>query len=366
LVAALNRSERGLIVVGPQEKPELATLIARLAQRLGWPVLADPLSQLRFGAHDRSQVIDSYDAFLRDEGFVHAAAPDTILRFGAMPVSKPLLQYLQAHPACEQIVVDGGAGWRDPMLAAAQMVWADPQSLLAALLDRLPNRSGGAWLARWHSAQRATRATLTRLIDGFDEPFEGRVFAELATILPDRAALVIGNSMPIRDADTFLAGGPRTMRVFGNRGVNGIDGTISTALGIAAAGGDPTVLVLGDLALIHDLNGLLAAKLHALNLTIVVINNDGGGIFSFLPQAAYPEHFERVFGTPHGLDFAPVAQLFGGSYTRCADWSEFRAAIATGLQGGLHLVEVRTDRARNVALHRALWPAVGAALEHAQ
>ncbi|MEP6508631.1 MAG: thiamine pyrophosphate-binding protein, partial [Gemmatimonadales bacterium] len=156
-------------------------------------------------------------------------------------------------------------------------------------------------------------------------------------------------------------------RVLSNRGANGIDGVVSSALGAAAANresnGGPLVLVIGDLALYHDMNGLLASKLHALDVTIVVINNDGGGIFSFLPQAAHDDHFEKLFGTPHGLDFEPAAELYGAVYRRADDSASFRKAVVEGVAGkGLHIIEVRTDRARNVELHRDAWAAVAADL----
>ena len=147
----------------------------------------------------------------------------------------------------------------------------------------------------------------------------------------------------------------------GNRGANGIDGIISSALGASAAAAqhEPTVLVLGDLSFFHDLNGLLAARLHQLNLTIVLINNDGGGIFSFLPQAAYPEHFEQLFGTPTGLDFRLAVEMYDGQFQKVASWEQFRKAVIRGLHtGGLHVIEVPTERASNVKMHRQLWEAI--------
>jgi 2-succinyl-5-enolpyruvyl-6-hydroxy-3-cyclohexene-1-carboxylate synthase len=153
------------------------------------------------------------------------------------------------------------------------------------------------------------------------------------------------------------------VRIVGNRGANGIDGLVSTALGLAAAGARPLVLVLGDISLYHDSNGLLAGKLHGLDATIVLINNDGGGIFSFLPQVSEADRFEQLFGTPHGLDYRPLAELYGAHYTLVESWPAFREAVGAGVGGrGLHLVEVRTDRAQNVADHRAIWPLVSKAL----
>jgi 2-succinyl-5-enolpyruvyl-6-hydroxy-3-cyclohexene-1-carboxylate synthase len=181
--------------------------------------------------------------------------------------------------------------------------------------------------------------------------------------MPDGGTLFVSSSMPVRDLDTFGRGAARRVRVLANRGANGIDGVVSSALGVAAASGGPVVLVIGDVALYHDMNGLLAAKQFGLNATVVLLNNDGGGIFSFLPQASHPEHFEQLFGTPHGLDFAHAARLYGAEYCRASSWETFAAALRAGMAGpGLHLVEVRTERARNVELHRAARDAVGRAL----
>jgi 2-succinyl-5-enolpyruvyl-6-hydroxy-3-cyclohexene-1-carboxylate synthase len=198
-----------------------------------------------------------------------------------------------------------------------------------------------------------------------EELFEGKVFAELAELLPDGAVLYAGNSMPVRDQDTFFPATGRAVRFLANRGASGIDGVVSSALGAAAAGAGPLVLAIGDLSFYHDSNGLLAARRYGLDATIVLLNNDGGGIFSFLPQASHPEHFETLFGTPHGLDFRPLAETYGALFNRVATWGEFRAAVRRGLaEGGLHVVEVPTERRRNVALHREIWGAVSAALSH--
>ncbi len=168
--------------------------------------------------------------------------------------------------------------------------------------------------------------------------------------------------MPVRDLDTFFWGSKRR-RIMGNRGANGIDGIVSSALGASAVGNGPNVLVIGDLSFFHDMNGLLAAKLHRLDLTIIVVNNDGGGIFSFLPQADYPEHFEQLFGTPIGLDFSHTASLYGGHFQRITDWQQFRKAVERGMHdGGLHIVEVKTERESNVRMHRELWKSVGRTL----
>ncbi len=382
LAADLSAAPRGLIICGPQDDPELSDVLTRLAGALGYPILADPLSGLRNGDHDRALVLDCYDAFLRDGAFVERFALDVVLRFGAMPVSKPLLLYLQHHQSCRLIVVDGDGGWNEPTLLASDMIYADARSLCEAILRQgvealagfstsepakastpIWQHKSSAWARAWQSADRIARAAIAARFEALDELFEGRVFAELAALLPDGALLYAGNSMPIRDLDTFFPGGDHAIRLLANRGANGIDGVVSSALGAAAAGLGPTVLVIGDLSFYHDSNGLLAAMQHHLNLTIILLNNDGGGIFSFLPQAGDPEHFETLFGTPHGLDFRPLAQMYGARYERVLGWPAFRTAVQRGIEaGGLHIVEVPTERARNVTLHREIWQSVSKAL----
>ena len=409
----LAREPHGLIVCGPLDEPDLAVPLADLALLLGYPILADPLSGLRCGPHDRSMVIDSYDSFLRDARFAAEHAPHLVLRFGAMPTAKPLLQYLQRYPDARQIVVDR-AGWRDPTLQAAEMLHTDPVALCTALTGRYFNQppacgadAAAVWQRDWMAAAHRTRTVLDRELAAIDEPFEGRVMSELADLLPEGATLFAGNSMPVRDVDTFFHGSERRIAIMGNRGASGIDGVTSTALGVAAASGAPVVLAIGDISFYHDLNGLLAARQYGLNLTVVLLNNDGGGIFSFLPQAAAlprlpsgsppsrqlagskparvdgtvtapdggdqrqetpadrreVDTFELLFGTPHGLDFSHAAALYGATYTRIDGWDGYRRAVRRGIEeGGLHIVEVRTDRDRNVELHRRLWPAVAAAL----
>lgn len=368
LAEQLVATRQGVIIVGPHQHGGLPAEVLTLAELLGYPILADPLSWLRGFADE--QIITSYDAFLRDPAFVRAAAPEIILRFGAMPTAKPVLQYLQQYAGCPLIVVGVENTWDEPTQLASEIVRGSPVQISVALtataraiMEEAPRREPNAWLARWRAANRATIDALRAGIAEFSDPFEGRVFTELAELLPEPATLFVGNSMPVRDCDTFFWGAPG-VGIMGNRGANGIDGIISTALGVSAGQPDhPVVLVIGDLSFYHDMNGLLAAKLHKLNLTIVLVNNDGGGIFSFLPQADHPDHFEQLFGTPTGLDFAPAVAMYGGRFTRATDWAQFREAVTQGItRGGLHVVEVRSDRVRNVAQHRALWQRVHAAL----
>lgn len=353
------RQRRGLIVCGPSDDPALPAAVIRLAAAVGYPVLADPLSQVRCGSHDLSLVIDTYDAFLRVESAAAGLVPDIVIRIGALPASRPLQQYLQRHPRGRHVVVSDG-GWNDPLRLASEMIHADARLTCDALLGAIKKAtSSSTWTGAWIRAGAAARRAVRETLESIDEPFEGKVFAELATLLPDGATVYVGNSMPVRDLEAFFETVPRSIRFLGNRGASGIDGLVSSALGAAAGSGGPLVLVLGDLAFYHDLNGLLAAKLHGLKATVVLLNNDGGGIFSFMPQARVPDHFEALFGTPTGLDFHFAAEMYGAGFARAEGWEAFRSLVRQGLTSGrLEVVELRTERNRNVALHHQVWAAV--------
>ncbi len=383
VIAVLGRTPRGLIIAGPQADPDLVEPILDLARTLGYPVLADPLSQLRVPDGDTRQatVVSTYDTFLRLDSGVDAGgeesqyAPDVILRFGAMPVSKSLLLFLQRQAHCRHMVVNGDGGWDEPTQLATEMIHADPVAFCAGARSaveltrreesRLDAEALSEWESLWRRTELRTRRLLGDAVSNLPELFEGRVFTELARLLPEKSTLVVGNSMPVRDFDSFFWGSNDRIRVFGNRGASGIDGVISTALGISAAreSDEQVVLVLGDLSFYHDSNGLLAALLHHLDLTIILINNDGGGIFSLLPQSAYPQHFEELFGTPIGLNFQTMVQTYGGHFAQAENWGEFGEALQSSWRaGGLRVVEVRTNRESNASTHRSLWNDVGQAL----
>jgi len=351
----LSQFEKGLIICGEIDQPQFSSAVMELAQALNYPVLADPLSQLRSGEHSKEYIIECYDAILKDETSIQLLKPDVVIRFGAMPISKPLLQLLKSNPAIKQIVVDGERGWREPTLTASYMIHCDEIAFCRGLtvLAEGSSRPNG-WIKTWQSVNTITREVLLEASKG-DELFEGRVFVELVQLLPEKSTLYVGNSMPIRDADTFFMTNDKRIRLMGNRGANGIDGVVSSALGASVNDG-PLVLVIGDLSFYHDLNGLLAAKLHNLDATIIVINNNGGGIFSFLPQAKEERYFETLFGTPTDLQFEHVVRMYGGNYNHAATWEQFRECVVQAVSSpGLHVVEIRTARQENVMKHRLLW-----------
>jgi 2-succinyl-5-enolpyruvyl-6-hydroxy-3-cyclohexene-1-carboxylate synthase len=375
LAGVLADARRPVIVCGPLADPAIAPPLAAVARRIDAPLLADPLSQLRFGAQPATLVVDGYDAFLRaslSDDSAGALAPDLVLRVGALPTSKALQLWLRAHAGARQILL-GDGGWADPAQDVAWAVRTDVASTCTELADVLAEMLGDTpladadWAARWRRIDARTREILADELESDDEMSEPRLFAEMAAALPAGTTLWVSSSMPVRDLDSFAARRGERIRVLANRGANGIDGVVSSALGAAAASDGPTVLAIGDLAFYHDMNGLLAAKLHDLDATVVLVNNDGGGIFSFLPQGnadiVAPRDFEALFGTPHGLDFSHAAALYGARLVRPESWAGFHAALAAAIDApGLNIIEVRTDRAANVERHRELWSAVSAGM----
>ncbi|MGE0520914.1 MAG: 2-succinyl-5-enolpyruvyl-6-hydroxy-3-cyclohexene-1-carboxylic-acid synthase [Candidatus Binatia bacterium] len=359
LAEQLGAAPRGVIVCGPLDA-DAATCasIAELAARCGWPILADATAQLRDGAHDRSQVVAGYDLLLRDGGLADRLSPDLVLRIGPLPISKALMLWLRDRPSRRHVVVDPAGGWDDPLHCATEIVPADIAPLCRALAQRVPPRPRSAWLETWLRADHAARAALTRGLASIAEPFEGSVVATLAAELPDGATLMVGNSMATRDLDTFWAGGARRRRVLCNRGVNGIDGFASTALGAAAATDGPTIALTGDLGFIHDLNGLMAVKRHGIRAVFVVCNNDGGAIFSYLPIADESAVYEQFIRTPHGLDLRGGVEMYGCGFARAASPAAFRDALAAALASPrAEVIEVPIDLAHSVAKHRELWAA---------
>jgi 2-succinyl-5-enolpyruvyl-6-hydroxy-3-cyclohexene-1-carboxylate synthase len=291
----------GVIIAGRQLDPELREPLAHLARAAGFPILAEPTSQLRCGPHDRSRVICSYDLLLRDERFARSVVPDLVVRFGEMPTSKPLRAWLAASGA-EQIIVDPLGGWNEPSRRAAALLRADPTELAAGWAKRLESEERGAPEA-WIAAERAAREVLDAELGPAAQISEPALHAALGRAHSDGDLVYTASSMPIRDQEAFLGAESADALFLGNRGANGIDGLISAGIGAAHASGRPTTIVSGDLGLLHDLGGLAALRDVSTSVRIVVIDNNGGGIFHFLPQerALGGEEFEALLGTPRGV-----------------------------------------------------------------
>lgn len=356
LAGAVSRAGRGLIVAGRSLDPDLPAAVADLAAATGFPVLAEPTSGLRLGPHSRGAVA-TYDLLARSRP--DELAPDLVLRFGDMPTSKPLRAWLEAVEV-DQVAIDPPGRWNEPSRIAGAFVRADATAVARALTAALERRGGGDWAAAWAEAEAATQGAIDAALADGPELSEPGIWRALGETFGDGEEVLVASSMPIRDAEAFLRPGSAAVRIHANRGANGIDGLVSTATGIALGSDRPTWLVLGDLALAHDLGGLASVRDLPAPLRIVVIDNGGGGIFDFLPQASQVEAdaFERLFTTPSGLDVEGAAALYG------IDFVEVRSeAELAGLAGsGSVLARVRVEREGNVDLHRRIAEAVAHAL----
>ena len=352
LARLIDRTERGVIVAGDGAGAPRSWL--RLAGAVAYPVVAEPTSGLRSG-----EVISTYDALLRHERFARSR-PDLVLRVGRSGTSPVLGAWLEG---AEHVLIDAGAAALDPDRAAGMIVDSDPERTAVALTKAASGRSGSAWHESWRRAEQIGRRAMDGAIDDYAEITEPRVARDVARSMPAGSTLMVASSMPVRDLDWFME--PHDdLNVVGNRGASGIDGFVSAAIGVALGVGEPLVALAGDLSVIHDSNGLSVTGGPRPDLVFVVINNDGGGIFSFLPQAALTESFETLFGTPHGMDFEALARLHKCGYELVESASGLQGAVERGFgAGGINLVEVRTDRKRNVRVHQEIWNSVHTALE---
>jgi 2-succinyl-5-enolpyruvyl-6-hydroxy-3-cyclohexene-1-carboxylate synthase len=359
LVVRIRTAEGGLIVAGRQNDPEAAPANAALAARTGFPILAEPTSQLRLGPHDRSPVVSAYEAVARARPDV--LEPDFVLRFGEMPTCKPLRQWLADLADVAHLVVDPSHGWNEPTRIAGAIVRARPRALCEAVVEELGQGRGGAgWADAWLAAAGAAEEAIAQELDSAGEVTEPGLHRGLAAAYADGDLVYTASSMPIRDQEAFLPSSPAEVLFLANRGANGIDGLISSGIGAAAATGRPAWIVTGDLGLFHDMNALASVREAGVPVRVMVINNGGGGIFEFLPQAGQVEReeFEAVLGTPVEFEPENVARLHGLEYLRLESLEQL------GQVGeGPVLVEVRTDRAANLAVHRRLTDAAVRAVE---
>jgi 2-succinyl-5-enolpyruvyl-6-hydroxy-3-cyclohexene-1-carboxylate synthase len=345
LVGSRAAPGRGVIVAGQlrSDAPQ-AHAAPSLAERTGWPLLADPLSGLRHTPN----AIATYDLLLRDPAFRERARPSFVVRIGDLPTSKPLRAWLAELADAPQLAIDPESAWHDPAAVVSEIDAGDPGSVLERLIVSEPDP---AWLHFWRSADDAAGDALARELG--DELSEPLVATRLGEWLGPNVTVCCASSMPIRDLELFLPARRPLPRVLSNRGANGIDGTVSSAFGMAAAGGGAVVLLIGDVALAHDIGGLLAARRLGLQLTIVLLNNDGGGIFHFLPIGDERAAFEQHIVTPHRLAFEHAAALYGLDYERPGTTAELRDALSRSIRSGkTKMIEIQTARSENLELHR--------------
>lgn len=352
----ITDSARGVILAGRQHDPGIATAVAALALACGYPILPEPTSQLRAGTHSLDNVIAHYDPIFR--ALPDRLAPELVVRVGDMVTSKAVRTWLSSHRECRQVVIDPGGGWNEPTASADLIARADPELLFGMFAQEIETRTDRGWIEAWRAADRSASAAIDTFLDGLGtEPCEPRVHRHLAASLPALSTVVVASSMPVRDLESFLPAIDRPLRFLANRGANGIDGLVSTGLGAAAVAPGRAFVLLGDLALYHDMNGLIACERMGIDATFVVLNNGGGAIFDFLPIAKHRAGYEELFGTPSGLDVERIAALYGLAFTRVTSHDHLGGALERS-----GIVEVVLDRPRNVELHAQVFERVAAAI----
>lgn len=379
----LAHARRPVIVCGPHEASQLrscqafATLLSRLAQQLGALLFTDPVSQARPLPAQQDVSIDTYDTILRCQALRTSPlfAPDLVLRFGAQPTSKSYRFWREAHPDVTEVLVDTFGEVLDHAQLSSHLVVAEPCALLEALTHEAirPAQLDADWRTRWQRAHTLTLHAILHELAHVEPIWEGQIAHAAVTCLTQHEDLFAASSMPIRDLDTCMQQLPVAHTMWSNRGANGIDGLIATAAGISAARGQRCTLLIGDVAFLHDASSLLTATRGGdpttpVRLRVLLVNNHGGGIFSYLPIARTDSpHFHQHFITPHQVDFAPLCHAYGASHTRVSTLDALRDALRRDDLATPHhhveVIEVMVDREHNVATHQKLWSRVSSLLE---
>ena len=361
-LSAICVGERGVIVAGNGiDNPQM---VLELAHRLQWPVFADSRSGCRVDTEDAcsATVVSNADILLRDSETAAACSPQVVLRFGEPPVSKVVNAWLRESKST-YVAVSETLQLIDPDRIVGQHVVAKASHVYESLIEQLQQKPATSWVTNWAKMQATCDLVLGLMWNDSSALTEPLVARALVEAMPQDSNLVLSSSMPVRDVEWFSA--PRVgVRVLANRGVNGIDGVVSTAVGVAAESGKFTALLIGDIALLHDTNGLLNLLQREVDLKIVVVDNTGGGIFSFLPQATTldPQRFEQLFGTPHNVDIGQLVQAHGLPNTTVKTVAQLKGALA---QKGSRVIIINTDRRQNVIDHDAIYAAVHAAVAKA-
>jgi 2-succinyl-5-enolpyruvyl-6-hydroxy-3-cyclohexene-1-carboxylate synthase len=336
----------GLIVVGPDPSGRLSPqVVEALSGGLGWPILADPVTRLRYGGG--ASVIHHYDVLLRSKRACEALKPDLVITLGGTSSSKPLSQVLTQTPC---IHISGSGRLQDPWHSVRWTLPADVQSVVEQLKQTPPTPSPEEWIHRWtHAngcAQQAIQRTCSTTI------WEGSIAHTMVNSLPKNTLLRLASSMPIRDVDSFSIDAGETLTVSSNRGVNGIDGLIASSLGEATAHDGPVAVLAGDLSFLHDVGALASVPRPHQAVVITVVDNGGGGIFGFLPMAKHPTGFEKWFVTPHNQDISRICSGFGIEAKQVHTLDEYADALHRRLQHpGLHVIHIPIDRIKSTQQH---------------
>ncbi|MGE7912600.1 2-succinyl-5-enolpyruvyl-6-hydroxy-3-cyclohexene-1-carboxylic-acid synthase [Lysinibacillus xylanilyticus] len=362
LAEILRATKRGFIIIGELALGTDVTIMWEFVRQLKWPVIVESLSNMRSSVPDDClpYLITTYDAIMKSEDFKAIVAPDTVLRLGAQPVSKFIMQFITKTQPNAYIVVDEDPMFRDSTGVSTHFVHASIGEWLTQL-EISETALETEYLAEWQDANDIALEYIEHYSDGAID--EGAMVSRLLKMIPSGSDIFVSSSMPVRDIDTFLMATPKDIQIVANRGTNGIDGVVSTAMGFSQGNNRETYLLIGDLAFLHDVNGLIASRYQECNLTIIVMNNDGGGIFSYLPQSKVEAHYEDLFGTPTALKFHDIAKMYDMDYIRVNDISELSVKFTTMKKRPMRLIEIFTNREENVYAHRALWNRINAGLK---
>lgn len=359
----IQQTKTGMIIIGELPLGTNTEYLWAFIRKAQWPVMIESLSNLRTEVPEDCQlfVISTYDALMRNERFKRNVTPQTVIRFGAQPVSKFLMQFITQSKPQHYIIIDEDPMYRDSTHVSTHFIEALVGSWLADINIENPV-SEVAFAQFWKMADLLAQDVIENYKNIAND--EGALVQEMLEHMPEGADIFVSSSMPIRDIDTFLSTSTKDLQVFANRGANGIDGVTSTALGFSSGRKErSTYLLIGDLAFLHDANAFIATRYQACDLTIIVLNNDGGGIFSYLPQASVEAHYEDLFGTPTALTFEQMASMYAMDYTATKSSDAFIEALTTPKQADVKLIEAFTNRAENVSEHRTLWNRIQEVLE---
>ncbi len=362
LQEVIGKTDKGLLVIGELPLGTDVSYVWSFIRKCKWPVAVESLSNMRSNIPGDClpYVITTYDAILKNARFKKEAAPHTVIRLGAQPVSKFLSLFISESMPASYLVIDEDPMFRDSTSLSTHFIHAR----IGEWLENIEVNAtvNGAYKALWAKADEIAR----KIIKAYPskEQDEGALVSKLIEALPNESDLFASSSMPIRDIDTFFGPSIKDIGVHANRGANGIDGVISTALGFSKGRENrQTYLLIGDLAFLHDANAFIASRYQLCELTVIVMNNDGGGIFSYLPQSSVEEHYEDLFGTPTALTFKSVASMYELEYIKTTTADEFETAIKSERVKPIRVIEAMTDRTENVAAHRNLWQTINAELD---
>ncbi len=349
---SIAKGGKGLITVGavqPDNCSEYIAAVSRLSRATGWPVLADALSPLRNFKKEFPLLITQYDLILRNESLARQLRPEIVLSLGIPPTSKVLRAWLEANP-CRTAIIDPGQDNLDPLHRETLHFRLPVEALVHSL--KLQSLKSNSWAKRWKKLESTALRLVRRRLRDCRFSFEGKVSSILSRSLPRGTPLFVANSMPVRDMEYFWEPGNRAAQIYCNRGANGIDGTLSSALGTAHGDNKSGVLLTGDLALLHDTNGFLISKRFRGHLTIILINNKGGGIFETLPVAEFDPPFEEFFATPQQVDFAKLAKAYGIEHVKLKNLDKLPEMVKKLPTTGLSIIEISTDRKKDIAWRR--------------